>query len=1308
MDDPLRRRFVAIATDIFDAFPALEVSVELADLEAWLCDPSLEARRFTREFERLARGPSRDAIVEDLRTLGGAEAVVIYITGHGAVDAGRHQIVLRGSDPDDLTTTAYATADLITLLARRPALDHVLLIIDLCEAGDLGEELERAIRPLIPRSWIVLLATAAGADAKVGALSGTVREVIASIRDGVDLEITELEPYLRSHEFIARVKRLLWENHRQELRPAMDPYGPSFCLPNPRFQADRVPTSWARRDLAVLQEDMAAHWRRRAPVEGTPFLFAGRSLVMERLISFCAGPVGALVVTGGAGSGKSAVLARLVTCSDPAFREAYGGVLERALPVPPPDAVDIAVLATGKSPLQVAAQIGAAVGVVGSSVEEWIDAIAASVVQPLTLVVDAVDESSDPLALIRSVLQPLLGSLRLLVGVRSTGHERDYAGLAIEALDAPAVSVDADAFWDPSDLRRLLAESVSTELAARIEAGAGRSFLLALLVASRAEEGADVDALLAGGVAEVVRQELAGRDDLIAFLRATALAFGRGLPWRDIWPAVATAIAPSGVTVDVAALLQDRAAGYLVRDLEDGITVYRPFHDALRESLAQDAEPGHPPFEEAHARIAEVLLTHLPAPYARRHLPEHAAAAGHLDERYVNRTSLPYLDAASLSRTLRLVEAEPGSTFGVLLGAWRGIRHRWAFEDPERNAAALDFVLASADVVQRVAHGRQLTLDFDGVSDPVAMDVDDGRDVPATRWNTLWARWSSGGTVLGRAVPGIPQIAFGVIAGRACLAIADTTSAQLWDAATNEPLGPAIAVENAYAVAIADELLVVRDHSGLGAYDALTGRRHWHSDQIRHAGPLVANSETVAAAAGESIHVLELGTGQPRCAPLVHEVDVTALAASQDELFASLRDGRILAWSLATLHPREKTLLAPGHVDSLATLTMGAVTVTVAGYAHGYLVATGDQERLIVRDRGGVGAIALAFFNDGPYLAAAAGTSANVNWLLATQSLKLPHPSLVDGVAFGLVDGQPILATAATDGAVRLWDPMAQSDTGAATRTFRRLAFGGGLLSGIADGRPTAVDPLTGTQAIQTGRRRLRIGSAPAVGVGLVEGRMVMATADVTRTEAWAYHDRLAEHEWAESEPSRHAIAFVGSHVLVARALVDRHVEVWDLLRQERLYTIESAVKLVDFDGAALVVRGTDGIRIYAALDGQPLSPHIERPWNTSVALAGREAVLATETHIERLCLETGRWFAPAIESAGRKTGVALVEVGGEKLIVSGHQRTVRAWSAETGRLVTQLPLGTRIESTLGWNQDGRAFIAVAGPGIAVVELRPA
>ena len=56
----------------------------------------------------------------------------------------------------------------------------------------------------------------------------------------------------------------------------------------------------------------------------------------------------------------------------------------------------------------------------------------------------------------------------------------------------------------------------------------------------------------------------------------------------EIWPVVANAVADRHGKYgdrDIAELLSSPISAYLITDQEDGITVYRLFHDALRSAL---------------------------------------------------------------------------------------------------------------------------------------------------------------------------------------------------------------------------------------------------------------------------------------------------------------------------------------------------------------------------------------------------------------------------------------------------------------------------------------------------------------------------------------------------------------------------------------------------------------------------------------------------------------------------------------------------------------------------------------------------
>ena len=169
-------------------------------------------------------------------------------------------------------------------------------------------------------------------------------------------------------------------------------------------------------------------------------------------------------------------------------------------------------------------------------------------------------------------------------------------------------------------------------MTAAIEAHAGRSYLVAGLTARALAELGEplavgdprLDELLARGSAELVGQDLRAsvpeaedRRRAVHMLRASALAEGRGVPVRTIWPLLASAVADdmSFGDRDVAWLLGHRLSGYLVRDTEDGFTVYRPFHEELRQVLragtslgADSAGAGLVGEAEAQRRITWSLL----------------------------------------------------------------------------------------------------------------------------------------------------------------------------------------------------------------------------------------------------------------------------------------------------------------------------------------------------------------------------------------------------------------------------------------------------------------------------------------------------------------------------------------------------------------------------------------------------------------------------------------------------------------------------------------------------------------------------
>ncbi len=647
-DQILRRHFIAIATDTYEAsgtFATLKVDEEVAAMRRWLADEALCERRFDHQgYSALAHSPKYEQIKDMLRKhrrFTDADAVVVYVTGHGITGAdGSHLVVLHDTDPQD-PGDALRTADLILWLAGHRGLDQVMIIIDVCQAGQLDNNLPAELKRDLPPGWLVVVTAPAGVDAKLGAFSGAVESYMDELRRASDAT-GQAEQYLDWYQqfFVPVVKRLLLSNRQPPMVIKFPMQPPSVYLPNPGFdpsRLDRVVTNRTRRDLAILTQDMTAHWAVRAPVvaDSGP-VFTGRARLMQELIAFADGPAATLVVTGRAGCGKSASLARLVTCSDPDFRTDHADALAVAKPVPPQDAVDVAILATGKTSEQVAQQLGRALRVDGpapwarTALEGWVEGIVAALAtaeRPPTVVIDALDEATDPGAVLTTLLARLNSPegqrLRLLVGVRSSGGPdmpeggaRDLASQTTMALGAQRIRADDDEFWEPHDLvayvEQLLLQPGSpyrdrhaaAPAAAAVAARAGRSYLVAGFTARALAELDEplaagdprFAALLAQGSAELVGQDLRAsvpeaedRRRAVHMLRASALAEGRGAPIRTIWPLLASAIADdmSFGDRDVAWLLGHRLSGYLVRDTEDGLSVYRPFHDELRRVLRE-------------------------------------------------------------------------------------------------------------------------------------------------------------------------------------------------------------------------------------------------------------------------------------------------------------------------------------------------------------------------------------------------------------------------------------------------------------------------------------------------------------------------------------------------------------------------------------------------------------------------------------------------------------------------------------------------------------------------------------------------
>lgn len=448
----VRRHFVAIATGTYDdpAYCPLPVAGEVNHLRAWVLDARrLGDRAFMSSFLELADDPDEDAIRaafrRPLRPWTERDAAVVFVTGHGQVADDTHWLVLHDSEADDLPTTAFRTADLISWLKRRNGVRHLLLIIDACFAGAIAKDTVR-IDETLPREWLILPSATKNGEATALALTTAIGQAVENLRSGEGERYGINRRFFRVSDFIDTVRRFLGdEAPGQELDPIYrgDLNAEHVCLPNPHYRApDTVPTRPARHELALPRQDLERHWGPRAlgagdsqdagevnDVAALRWLFTGRAALMRELIAAARGDHDSdsrvTLVTGGAGCGKSAVLARLVTLSDPDFAAAYPGEVE-SIPADlrpevkttlggPGGGVDVAVVATGKYAHEVIGQLSDALGVArpensrgDAGLKSRIDALMTTLTAlatPVTVVVDALDEAEDPLGIARALAQ---------------------------------------------------------------------------------------------------------------------------------------------------------------------------------------------------------------------------------------------------------------------------------------------------------------------------------------------------------------------------------------------------------------------------------------------------------------------------------------------------------------------------------------------------------------------------------------------------------------------------------------------------------------------------------------------------------------------------------------------------------------------------------------------------------------------------------------------------------------------------------------------------------------------------------------
>ena len=567
-------------------------------------------------------------------SLSAGGSLVILWSGHGEPTP-EHKFHLISRDTSS-GSTPVVTAETLAGMAARTGAGQILLILDTCYSGsgviqglDVADRVLRELPSRDKQVWFGVVASAMDLDrAREGVFAG---RLLKLLRDGPDDPVLQL----RWSAYSARVRgddlidALLKEWDVPDQIPKVASVGSAWLMfRNPRHNPDAPE--------GVVEHLLLAARGVEPGEEGR--YFTGRAAQLDKIVAWLSiGKPGVFVVTGPAGSGKSAIVGRVVSLSNPEERELLlaQGPLEHL--DPGLGSVHAHVHTRGLTAAQVVEAIdgqlvrGDVLPPNPAGPRNWGElhgaiqrAIERGQTRPL-IAIDGLDEAhSEAWRIASDVIRVLADVSMVLVSTRELPSPDGGLSLVQTMGASEVVDLAQDALQQgtEADVRRYVAK--------RLYGGAGSAamdiakvgdavvrlareqreglFLLARVITAQLRiapidtsqpaweswldrsVGAAFDRDLSR-VRPLHRGERELPQAARELLAALAWSYGSGLP-DDVWPIVAAALSPSETPYersDVFWLLGE-AWRYVVQGGMAGRTVYRLAHQKLAEQLRRSTE----------------------------------------------------------------------------------------------------------------------------------------------------------------------------------------------------------------------------------------------------------------------------------------------------------------------------------------------------------------------------------------------------------------------------------------------------------------------------------------------------------------------------------------------------------------------------------------------------------------------------------------------------------------------------------------------------------------------------------------------
>jgi hypothetical protein len=553
------------------------------------------------------------------------ESHIIYWIGHGEYDGNNYRLALANSSRP-LTQYNGLACETLSNALRDQQLQRVaderddswvLLLLDTCGSGPGAWQLYRTFDQA-PRNVGVIAAAEDGA-AFVGHIAGVLEELLDMFtpNDSGGIKLIEL---MRRLEDNPKINAGLAWHYKFDSDVLISP---TIDSPPP-VQSTVDVYQELRTILDTTAPEVRNHFYAKAQgseIGELAWHFTGREEERREVSAWLEDAEnGMFVVSGVAGSGKSAMVGMLLATSDDAVNNAleasgYGRVPDDLRPVGV--AFDAVIHLSGRTIADTAAALSAALEVEGGEdVDAFVAGLKSRDNSRLTVLVDALDESRDPLTIAAALRRiAALPGVRVLVGTRQSMDEDPDNPIPRNSaiLDTLSAERVIKLQRDPEAVRRYSAARIRSALPSladeRVSALADtiaryeQPFLFARMAVREIifePDLADNDAILAGvlgqGHSSIFGHAVArlARDapEAEALLHVLAYARGNGFPRTGgIWASAGSALTSTPLGEQHVTEVLQLAAPFIMQDSEFGHSVYRLAHRTFAEWYLRNDRP---------------------------------------------------------------------------------------------------------------------------------------------------------------------------------------------------------------------------------------------------------------------------------------------------------------------------------------------------------------------------------------------------------------------------------------------------------------------------------------------------------------------------------------------------------------------------------------------------------------------------------------------------------------------------------------------------------------------------------------------